>query len=382
MLVLVTTWGRIRRHIRLSAQAHAHHPPSPPFLILYVNSICNQTCEHCLYWRNLNRPDDLTMDEFRALSAELGTIENLNLSGGEPFLRKEFAEICRLFIRNNGVRQIYVPSNGSFRARTVEAIRGVLAEPALQLFVIELSLDGMPEFHDQFRGMKDAFARSMDTYEGLVELQRVDPRLRIQAISTATSTNLDELRRLSEYLYEHCPAMDHHNLGLIRGDRKNPLLGAPAMADYRGLYDHIRAVWQPREEGRFGAIVEPMLQWVKTRTIEQQRQIVPCRAGRLSAVIFSNGDVSVCETHAPLANLRQQSFTAIWNGLEAERLRASIENKECWCTNEISMWPSIVFQPTHLARTVWQSRPWSGGQKVNGPLVTKDGDQTKLRVLQ
>ncbi len=39
----------------------------------------------------------------------MGNLETLNLSGGEPFIRPEVAEICSLFIENNGVKQIYVP---------------------------------------------------------------------------------------------------------------------------------------------------------------------------------------------------------------------------------------------------------------------------------
>ena len=80
--------GRIARHIRLVRRASQVQPDAtPPFLILFINSLCNQTCEHCFYWRNLNRHDDLTVDEIRALSESLGRVENLNLSGGEPFLR-------------------------------------------------------------------------------------------------------------------------------------------------------------------------------------------------------------------------------------------------------------------------------------------------------
>src|SRR3712207_1290538 len=52
-----------RRHIGLTLQATAPEPShTPPFLILFVNSICNLTCEHCFYWRNLNRRDDLTLE--------------------------------------------------------------------------------------------------------------------------------------------------------------------------------------------------------------------------------------------------------------------------------------------------------------------------------
>jgi MoaA/NifB/PqqE/SkfB family radical SAM enzyme len=355
--------SRTKRHLRLTLRNYGlgeqlGERPSPPFLILFINSICNQTCEHCFYWRNLNRKDDLTVEELRALSAELGTIENLNLSGGEPFLRKEFGEICRFFIQNNGVKQIYVPTNGTFTDRTIAALEEVLREPSLELFAVELSLDGMAEYHDRFRGMKNAFDRSMETYKALAELQKRDPRLRIHSISTATSENMGEIAELTRYLYENCPAMDHHNLALIRGDRKNPSLHGPTLDNYRELYRYVQSVWAPREEQRLGSIVEPMLQWAKTKTAIEQRQVVPCRAGRLSAVIYANGDVSFCETHAPLGNLREKTFTEIWKSAAADALRGSIDAKACWCTNEVFLWPSIVFQPAQLVRAMALANPW------------------------
>lgn len=348
---------RARRHIRLTLDARGPEPKdTPPFLILFINSICNLKCEHCFYWQNLNRRDDLTFDEIDALSRDLGPVENLNLSGGEPFLRKEFGEICRRFIRRNGVRQIYVPTNGWYTKKTVAALREVLQEPALWYFVCELSLDGTREYHDRFRGAATSFDRAMQTYDALAELQAVDPRLRIHSISTATSDNLDEIWRLTDYLYERCPKMDHHNLALIRGDRKNPSLQGPALDAYCRLAAHVRDVWAPRERGRFGAIVEPMLQWAKVETARERRQVVPCRAGLLSGVVYSNGDVSVCETHAPIGNLRQHSFREIWFSPAARQLRAAIARRECHCTNEIFLWPSIAFQPIQLARALVHAR--------------------------
>jgi molybdenum cofactor biosynthesis enzyme MoaA len=121
----VNVLERVSRHVRLTAMAF-EDTPSPPFLVLFINSICNMKCEHCFYWTSLNKRDDLTRDEIFALSDSLGKIENLNLSGGEPFLRKEFAEICRKFITTNGVKQIYVPTNGYFTDRTIAALKSVL----------------------------------------------------------------------------------------------------------------------------------------------------------------------------------------------------------------------------------------------------------------
>src|SRR5690242_13308279 len=248
--------ARISRHARISSKVHnQHEKATPPFMIVFINSICNLTCEHCFYWRNLNQRDDLQFEEFEKLSSELGEFEQLNLSGGEPFIRPEFAEICQLFLKNNAVKRIYVPTNGYFTEKTHDALSKVLTSSTLLSFVCELSLDGMPEYHDRFRGNPKSFAKAMETYEMLAELQREDPRLRIHAISTATEENMDELERLTTYLHERCPVMDHHNLAIIRGDRKNPSLQGPSLERYSRLYRHVATVWDDREKGRFGACV-------------------------------------------------------------------------------------------------------------------------------
>jgi MoaA/NifB/PqqE/SkfB family radical SAM enzyme len=374
------------RHARITWRNY-QNLPSPPFLILFINSICNQKCEHCFYWKNLNRRDDLSTEELFALSRSLGRIENLNLSGGEPFLRPEFGEICRQFIRQNKVRQIYVPTNGYFTERTVKQITETLKEKSLDLFVAEISLDGLGEFHDKFRVSPGAFKKAMETYDALAKLQESDPRLRIHSISTATDVNMDEIRRLTTFLFDRCPKMDHHNLAMIRGDRKNPSLQGPNLQQYQRLYEYVRRLWASREEGRYGSLVEPMLQWAKSRTAAAQAQVVPCRAGRLNAVVYSNGDVSVCESHAPLGNLRQKSFWEIWSSPEADALRRSIAARECYCTNEVFLWPSITYQPPQLVRAigaarVWQkAKPLAGDERVNATLDTAEPSPDRERLI-
>ena len=84
--------------------------------------------------------------------------------------------------------------------------------------------------------------------------------------------------------------------------------------------------------------------------------MVPCRAGLLSAVVYANGDVSFCETLPPVGNLRTNSFMGIWRSKAATELRKNIKNKECYCTNEIFLWPSIIFQPFQLAKVLFHVR--------------------------
>ncbi|MCI0468192.1 MAG: radical SAM protein [Beijerinckiaceae bacterium] len=356
---------RLVKHARLNWQNISGEVKSPPFLILFINSICNMKCEHCFYWQQLNQRDDLTFEEIVALSEDLGPIENLNLSGGEPFIRKEFGAICRQFVRQNGVKEIYTPTNAYFADRTIKAVREVLKEPGLRLFGIEISLDGMPAFHDEFRKSPNSFRKAMETYDALAELQSEDSRLQIHAISTATADNMAEIKTLTTFLYDRCPKMSHHNLAIIRGDRKNPTLQGPQLQAYRELYDYVRRLWAPREESRYGSLVEPMLQYAKIKAAERGAQYVPCRAGVLSGVVHANGDVALCEQRPPIGNLRKNSFMEIWRSYHAAELRHSIARKECYCTNEIFMWPSVVYQPAQLAKAMIGAKVWQGPAPLN-----------------
>jgi hypothetical protein len=115
-----------------------------------------------------------------------------------------------------------------------------------------------------------------------------------------------------------------------------------------------------------------MLQWAKAKTAASQAQVVPCRAGRLNAVVYSNGDVSVCENHPPLGNLREKSFWEIWQSPEAQELRRSIAARDCYCTNEVFLWPSITYQPGQLARAMVGAKVW----RKPGPLA--EGERVDL----
>lgn len=350
---------RIGKHARINwNNLSVSAAPSPSFLILFINSICNMKCEHCFYWKELNQKNDLSFEELVALSNDLGRIETLYLSGGEPFIRKEFAQVCQQFISHNGVEEIYVPTNGYFTERTIKAVTEVLKDKSLKEIGIEISLDGMPSFHDEFRKTKYSFYKAMETYDALAELQKTDSRLKIYAISTATEENMGEIKQLTTFLYDRCPQMTHHHIPIIRGDRKNPSLQGPAMQAYEDLFEYTRRLWVRRNEERKGDIVEPILQHVKTQTIAKEQQVVPCRAGVLSAVVHANGDVGICEQRPVIGNLRQNSFMDLWHAHTTHKIRDSIKANECYCTNEVIMWPSIVFQPKHLIKSMVNAKVW------------------------
>src|SRR6516225_11217948 len=81
-------------------------------LFLFVTSRCNSLCRTCFYFDKLNSRDDLTFAEIDRISQTAPPFHKLWISGGEPFMRNELAEILVLFIRRNGVHNINLPTNG------------------------------------------------------------------------------------------------------------------------------------------------------------------------------------------------------------------------------------------------------------------------------
>ena len=61
---------------------------------------------------------ELTLDEIDKLTKNLGkSLLNVNLTGGEPFARKDIVEIAKLYIKNSTVQSIYITTNGSLPDR-------------------------------------------------------------------------------------------------------------------------------------------------------------------------------------------------------------------------------------------------------------------------
>ncbi|HMJ27077.1 MAG TPA: radical SAM protein, partial [Pyrinomonadaceae bacterium] len=89
-------------------------------VILFVTSRCNSFCRTCFYHEELNRPGDMTFAQIKTVSSTMPPITDLWLSGGEPTLRHDVSEIIDMFVRNNGVRRLIIPTNGLVKARVYE----------------------------------------------------------------------------------------------------------------------------------------------------------------------------------------------------------------------------------------------------------------------
>ncbi|HUS51890.1 MAG TPA: radical SAM protein, partial [Candidatus Bathyarchaeia archaeon] len=152
------------------------HGGLPLHLIFYVTSQCNLRCEHCFYWQNLNKKDkELSLEEIEKISSSMGPLLWLSLTGGEPFLRSDLGKIVKIFVKNNQVRHLSIPTNGYLTERIVSETEKIVSQNPKTTFSISLSCDGPEKIHDLIRGKKGAFKRMVETAK---ELKSLKGRLR------------------------------------------------------------------------------------------------------------------------------------------------------------------------------------------------------------
>src|ERR1043165_6367097 len=122
-------------------------------VILFVTSRCNSRCQTCFYHEELNRPGDMSFAQIEKVSRTMPPITDLWLSGGEPTLRHDASGIIDLFVRNNGVERLIIPTNGLVKSRVYEIVdRALSTHSELELY-LNIALDGQGETHDNQRSV-------------------------------------------------------------------------------------------------------------------------------------------------------------------------------------------------------------------------------------
>lgn len=117
-----------------------------------VNNECNLNCIHCRVAEK-NDKEKLSLNEAKKLIAELwyNGVNMLNLSGGEPFLRKDIFEILDY---TRKFQDVVITTNGTLLNE--EKCRKLSEYPNIKL---SISLDGLEKTHDNFRRKKGTFKR-------------------------------------------------------------------------------------------------------------------------------------------------------------------------------------------------------------------------------
>ena len=145
---------------------------SPIYLVFFVTENCNANCKHCLLGGIHPGKDELSIDEIEKVSAHMDDFLFLLPTGGEPFLRKDLSEIVRIFHRNNHVLNVGIPTNGGLTSNIIETVRSVLDTCPDLDFMVDVSVDGIGEDHDEIRRTPGLFKKAMTTFSELKKLEK------------------------------------------------------------------------------------------------------------------------------------------------------------------------------------------------------------------
>ncbi len=315
---------------------------TPPILIFFVTSACNSKCPHCFYKNNLNRKNDLTLEEIKKISQSMGKIYQLELSGGEPFLRKDLPEICEIFYKNNHLEELQIPTNSLLANKIYKVVKTILRQrPGIELN-LNLSLDGTEKVHDTMRGIKGNFKKVIANYHNLVGLKKTYKNFFINITSTVTKKNIDDLFVLADWVVDNMPLISHHYLGYERGRFYTDKIDLPQVDKLCSLNGKIERLYQ-RKNGLIYTGLIKKINEAKVKTLVAKHQIVPCVAGKLVGVIYEDGRIANCEMLPETGKIKGGNFPKAWQSQKRLNQRKEIiEKKVCYCAHECFISPSFT----------------------------------------
>lgn len=167
---------------------------------------CNLACKHCrALAQNHPYENELNTKASFKLLEQIKEVGNpiIILTGGEPLLRDDIFDIAA-YGTKLGLRMVMAPNGTLITRENAQKIK----DSGIKR--ISVSLDGStPETHDTFRGIKNAFEKSI---QGIKIAKQAGIEFQINTV--ITKTNLDQIPKILE-LAENLGAVAHHIFLLV-----------------------------------------------------------------------------------------------------------------------------------------------------------------------
>ena len=297
---------------------------------IIVTYRCNARCNMCDVWKfPSNASDEIKPEIIR----KLPDLFFANVTGGEPFVRQDLAEIISELKKK--AKRIVISTNGFFTDRIIELCQ---KNPDLG---IRISIEGLEESNDKIRGIPEGYKRTQATLKKLHEMGMKD----IGFAMTVQGTNAKDLVALYKmaqgFDYEFATATMHNSHYFHKWDNKiqNKEI---VTGELKKLIRELLKSKKPKEWLRayfnYGLI----------NYIEGKPRLLPCEMGDKGFFMDPFGDVLVCngmDQKEPLGNLKTQSWDDIWHSKRADEVRSMVKTcqKNCWMIGSAA--PAIIHHP-------------------------------------
>ncbi|MDP2168546.1 MAG: radical SAM protein [Thermodesulfovibrionales bacterium] len=331
----------------------------PVHLTFFVTGRCNQKCPFCFYTNRADAAtgdtketgsDPLSMEEIEKISSSMDSLLWLAFSGGEVFLRDDIVDISKVFYKNNRPSILLYPTNGMMPGLIKERISEILRHCKKSTVVVKLSIDGIDEKHDRMRGTAGSFLKVMETYGMLSGLLREYPNFELGINTVFCSLNEDYMDEILEFV-KGLDKIKTHTISLVRGNSYTDT----DINKYLKAAEKLEAGMKNRTSPMYGfrgakvkAAQDILQRRLIYRTITEDRQQIPCYAGRLNLVLTETGEVFPCESFTMgMGNARDYdcNIKKLLGNNRAMDVNSLIEKNKCHCSHECYMMTNILFNP-------------------------------------
>ena len=265
-------------------------------------------------------PDDKTEEITAADLARLPHTNAINVTGGEPFLRDDLADL--LTVLREKADRVVISTNGYLTERILKV---ATTHPWIG---VRISVEGLPAANDELRGVKGGFEHALRTLTELSNAGLKDIGFGI-TLSDRNAESLMPLYHLAKMMkLEFATAAVHNSFYFHKMD--NVMLRGDAITG--ALKELIREMLHSsRPKDWFRAYFNRGL----IDYVSGKPRLLPCTMGEDACFVDPFGEVLPCNgMDAPISfgNIKRQSWDEIWNGPQAEsvRCRARDCGKNCW----------------------------------------------------
>ncbi len=311
-------------------------PDNQPVVVWNLTNRCNLKCQHCyLSAEDKDYSRELTTEEAQAFIDDLAKMEVpiLIFSGGEPLMREDIYRLGK-YATDKGLR-VVLSSNGTL---ITEEVANKLKESGF--LYVGVSLDGLREIHDKFRGIEGAFERAMKGIRNSLQAGiKTGIRFTVSHINCRDLPDILELvvrEGITRFCLYHL-VYSGRGKGLVKNDLSNEerrelisfLIEKTIDFNRRGVELEILTV----DNNVDGIFIYRYLKENMPERAEEVKKLLKmqggCSAGKKICSVSPEGDIYLCQfwRHNSLGNVRTQALSEVWQEATSSRLLQSVRDK-------------------------------------------------------
>ena len=303
-------------------------PLRPIRAVVKVTQNCNSRCITCSSWKE-DSQDELTTSELCNTLCQIRAlgISDLCLFGGEPLIRDDLSSVVRK-AHDLKFERIHLVTNGLLltRERSIQLIENGITS-------VYFSLNGSENAHDTTRGIKGAYARTMEAIQSLVELRDSRfPHLEITVITMVMGVTVDHILEVADMCRRWSIG-----LALAPLDTSPPWQGvvpADLLTINQQQLNHVIDEMHRMKRVSSSLIHDShtSLEYVRSCFTSRRRTDIPCYLGYLLVFVGAHGEVYPgCWVLSPVGELRQSSLKQIIGSKEYKKRVQDMFLKNCPC---------------------------------------------------